>query len=118
MSLEQDLLKQRLQRIQEIEALGFRAYGQRFEFTHTLPQIRAEYDAKTAEELAEMIRQDLSKMSGCPKRGIEVTVYGLNPWNSMLKFGVEAGPVPNKQELLRFFHIISERLKRLYDIRD
>ena len=75
-------------------------------------------EEKTAEELAEMIRQDLGKMSGCPQRGIEVTVYGLNPWNSMLKFGVEAGPLPNKQELLSFFHIISERLKRLYDIRD
>jgi hypothetical protein len=75
-------------------------------------------EKKTAEELAEMIRQDLSKMSGCPKRGIEVTVYGLSPWNAMLMFGVEAGPVPNKQELLGFFDIITERLKRLYDIRD
>jgi len=56
LSLEQDLLKQRLQRIQEIEALGFRAYGQRFEFTHTLAQIRAEYDAKTAEDLVSPIQ--------------------------------------------------------------
>ncbi len=55
MSLEQDLLKQRLQRIQEIEALGFRAYGQRFEFTHTIPQILAEHGAKTAEDLASPI---------------------------------------------------------------
>jgi len=75
-------------------------------------------EEKTAEELAEMIRQDLGKMSGCPERGIEVTVYGLNPWNSMLKFGVEAGPLPNKQELLGFFDIITKRLKRLYDITD
>ena len=51
MSLEDDLLKQRLTRIREIEALGFRAYGQRFEFTHTIPEILAEYGAKTAEEL-------------------------------------------------------------------
>lgn len=56
MSLEQDLLKQRLQRIQEIEALGFRAYGQRFEFTHTVPQILAEHGAKTADELASPIQ--------------------------------------------------------------
>ena len=55
MSLEQDLLKQRLQRIQEIEALGFRAYGQRFEFTHTIPQILAEHGAKSAEDLASPI---------------------------------------------------------------
>ena len=33
-------------------------------------------EKKTAEELAEMIRQDLSKMSGCPERGIEVTPWG------------------------------------------
>ena len=83
-----------------------------------LPPAAPVKEEKTAEELAEMIRQDLSEMSGCPQRGIEVTVYGLDPWNSMLKFGAEAGPVPNKQELLSFFHIISERLKRLYDIRD
>jgi lysyl-tRNA synthetase class 2 len=37
MSLEDDLLKQRLERIREIEALGHRAYGQRFDFTHTVP---------------------------------------------------------------------------------
>ena len=65
-----------------------------------------------------MIREDLSKMSGCPKRGVEVTVYGLSPWNAMLRFGVQAGTVPNKQELLGFFDVITERLKRLYDIRD
>ncbi len=52
MSLEDDLLEQRLRRIREIEALGFRAYGQRFDFTHTVPGIVAEYSAKTAEELA------------------------------------------------------------------
>jgi lysyl-tRNA synthetase, class II len=51
LSLEDDLLEQRLHRIREIEALGFRAYGQRFEFTHTIPQIVADYSSKTAEEL-------------------------------------------------------------------
>ena len=52
MSLEDELLEQRLERIREIEALGFRPYGQRFEFSHTIPAILAEYAAKTAEELA------------------------------------------------------------------
>jgi lysyl-tRNA synthetase, class II len=52
LSLEQDPLRQRLLRIQEIEALGFHPYGQRFEFTHTIPQILAEQGQKTAEELA------------------------------------------------------------------
>jgi lysyl-tRNA synthetase class 2 len=51
LSLEDDLLEQRLRRIREIEALGFRGYGQRFEFTHTIPDILTGYSAKTAEEL-------------------------------------------------------------------
>jgi len=73
-------------------------------------------EKKTAEELAVMIREDLGKMDGCPTRGVIVTVYGLNPWNAMLTFGVAAGPVPNKAELDGFFEIIIERLKRLYDV--
>ncbi|HTS77208.1 MAG TPA: lysine--tRNA ligase [Bryobacteraceae bacterium] len=52
MSLEDDLLSQRLRRVREIEALGFRPYGQRFDFTHTIPGILSEYGSKTADELA------------------------------------------------------------------
>ena len=63
-----------------------------------------------------MIHQDLSQLEDCPKQGVKVTVYGLNPWNSMLTFGVDAGPVPNKTDLQRFCDIITERLKRLYDV--
>jgi hypothetical protein len=73
-------------------------------------------EKKTAEELAAMIRQDLSKVDGCPERGVSVTVYGLSPWNSLLAFGVDAGPVPNKADLQNFCDIITERLKRLYDV--
>jgi len=72
-------------------------------------------EKKTAEELAAMIHEDLSKMDGCPKDGVMVTVYG-NPWNAMVRFGVAAGPVRNKAELQRFFDVITERLQRLYDV--
>jgi len=51
LSLEDDLLAQRIQRISEIEALGFHPYGERFDFTHTIPGILAAENAKTAEEL-------------------------------------------------------------------
>ena len=51
MSLEDELYSQRLNRIKEIEALGFQPYGHRFDFTQTIPQIRATYESKTAEEL-------------------------------------------------------------------
>jgi hypothetical protein len=50
------------------------------------------------------------------KRGVNVTVYGLNPWNSLLTFGVDAGPVPNNTDLQSFCEIITERLRRLYDV--
>jgi hypothetical protein len=71
-------------------------------------------EMKTTEELASMILDDLSQIEGCPKRGVRVTVYGSNPWNSWLSFGSEAGPVPNKVDLQGFCDIITERLKRLY----
>jgi hypothetical protein len=41
-----------------------------------------------------------------------------NPWNSLLTFGVDAGPVRNKVELQGYHDIITDRLKRLYDVRD
>jgi lysyl-tRNA synthetase class 2 len=56
LSLEDDLLKQRLARIREIEALGERPYGRRFDFTHTVPEILAAYGPKTAEELVPEVR--------------------------------------------------------------
>ena len=51
MSLEDDLYRQRLEKTREIEALGFRSYGHRFDFTHTIPQILAAYRDSTPEQL-------------------------------------------------------------------
>jgi hypothetical protein len=72
-------------------------------------------ETKTAEELERMILEDLRNVDGCPERGVSVTVYGI-PWNAMLTFGAEAGPVRNKAELKNFLEIITERLRRLYNI--
>ncbi len=74
-------------------------------------------EKKAAEELAAMILHDLSVIEGCPPRGVTVTVYGLNPWNALLTFGVAAGPVPNRADLNAFFDVITDRLKRLYNIK-
>jgi lysyl-tRNA synthetase class 2 len=52
LSLEDELLRQRQERLAQIRQLGFEPYGHAFEFTHTIPQILAEYSSKTAEELA------------------------------------------------------------------
>ncbi len=53
MSLEDRLFAQRLGRVAEIEELGYRPYGHRFDATHTLAEIRAQYSEKSAEELDE-----------------------------------------------------------------
>ncbi len=106
------------------EAIAFHEGAQEDGGTSTLNQLAQHHLApasavkqkKTTEELAAMIHQDLSQLEECPKQGVKVTVYGLNPWNSLLTFGVDAGPVPNKADLQRFCDIITERLKRLYDV--
>jgi hypothetical protein len=76
---------------------------------------KPEKQIRTAEELAAMILADLRRVDGCPKAGVNVTVYGF-PWNAMLMFGVAASPLRNKEELKGFFEIIVERLQRLYDV--
>ena len=47
------MYSQRIQRIAEIEALGFKPYGHRFDFTHTIPQILAQYRDMPAEQLVD-----------------------------------------------------------------
>jgi hypothetical protein len=73
-------------------------------------------ERKTAHDLADMIRRDLSGVVGCPTNGVNVTVYGLNPWNALLMFDASAGAVPNSKEVRRLFDVITDRLKRLYYI--
>lgn len=51
MSLEFDLLAQRLEKGRQIRALGFEPYGRRFDFTHTLGEIRRRFGASSAEHL-------------------------------------------------------------------
>jgi len=60
LSLEDDLLKQRLDRVREIEALGFRPYGHRYEATHTIPDVLAQFGSKIAEELVPPVNVRIS----------------------------------------------------------
>ena len=48
---ERNLFELRRQKLAEIEKLGQAAYPNQFRFSHTMAQIRAEYDAATGEEL-------------------------------------------------------------------
>jgi len=67
-SLADELLRQRLQRTKEIEALGFRPYGRRFDFTHTVPQILDGFGNKTAEDLAQRVHVRVCGRLGVVRR--------------------------------------------------
>jgi lysyl-tRNA synthetase, class II len=51
LAFDENVYELRRQKLKQIEALGQTAYRSKYEFTHTIPQILAEYSAKTAEEL-------------------------------------------------------------------
>ena len=51
MSLEHELIKSRTQRAADIEALGYKAYGERFDSFSTIPETVASHSSKTTEEL-------------------------------------------------------------------
>jgi len=51
LGLDDEIYKLRREKLKQIEALGQPAYRNKYEFTHTVEQILANYTAKTAEEL-------------------------------------------------------------------
>jgi lysyl-tRNA synthetase class 2 len=51
LALDENIYKLRREKLQQIEALGQRVYPTKYEFTHTIPAILAEYSPKSAEEL-------------------------------------------------------------------
>src|SRR5437764_762938 len=51
MSLEQKIYDLRREKLQQIEALGQSSYPYKFEFTHLIPQILADYSDKQTPEL-------------------------------------------------------------------
>ena len=51
MALDDKIYELRRDKLRQIEALGQEAYPRKYEFTHTVPQILADYGQKTAEEL-------------------------------------------------------------------
>jgi lysyl-tRNA synthetase, class II len=51
LALDENIYELRRQKLQQIEALGQEAYPRRYEFTHTVPDILAQFSSKTAEEL-------------------------------------------------------------------
>jgi lysyl-tRNA synthetase class 2 len=51
LALDDQIYKIRRDKLKEIEALGQESYPRKYDFTHTIPQVLAEYSSKTADEL-------------------------------------------------------------------
>jgi lysyl-tRNA synthetase class 2 len=51
LSLDESIYEIRREKLKKIEALGHPAYPRKFNYSHTVPQILAEYSGQTAEEL-------------------------------------------------------------------
>ncbi len=51
MAFDEDIYELRREKLKQIEALGQAAYRNKYQFTHTIPQILADYSDKTAEQL-------------------------------------------------------------------
>jgi lysyl-tRNA synthetase class 2 len=51
LAFDENIYELRRQKLKQIEALGQAAYRNKYEFTHTIPQILVEYSDKTAEQL-------------------------------------------------------------------
>jgi lysyl-tRNA synthetase class 2 len=51
LAFDENVYELRRQKLKQIEAVGQTAYRSKYEFTHTIPQILADYSDKTAEQL-------------------------------------------------------------------
>jgi lysyl-tRNA synthetase class 2 len=51
LALDEKIYELRREKLKQIEALGQQAYPRKFDFSHTIPQILADYSDKTAEQL-------------------------------------------------------------------
>jgi hypothetical protein len=71
---------------------------------------------KTAAELAELIEADLAQHPHCPRKGLQVTVYGSTLWRAMLMITPAAGPLRNPQEWRDLTEELAERLRKRYDL--
>jgi hypothetical protein len=71
---------------------------------------------RTAAELAELIEADLARHPHCPRKGLQVTVYGSTLWRAMLTITPAAGPLRNPQEWRDLTEELAERLRKRYDL--
>jgi hypothetical protein len=83
------------------------------------PQLSIESTRRVSRgEMAEMILRALSARSDCPKHGLEVTVYGVRPWNAMLRITPAAGPIRNAELWRERVREMLPRLREQYQLSD
>lgn len=74
---------------------------------------------RTSGEMADIILRALQAIDGCPKRGFEITVYGSNPWNAMLRITPAAGLTPVAAPLWRErIRVLVPLLREQYEVMD
>jgi hypothetical protein len=73
---------------------------------------------RTPDELANLILTTLQENDDYPGQGLLVTVYGSNPWGTMLTIRPEAGPRIDRAVWLSRAQDITARLRDEFDIVD
>lgn len=96
MALEDDLLRQRYERIAQIAGLGFRPYGQAFAFSHTIPQILSEYGGKSAEELGESVKVRIAGRIQTVRRMGKAGFAHIQQNGERLQIYIKKGAIPDK----------------------
>jgi len=111
LSLEDELYQQRIARIGQIEALGFRAYGHRLDATHTIPQILAEFGEKTAEQLEPRVQVRIAGRIATIRKMGKAGFAHLSQNGERLQVYVRKDSVPEKDfalyELLEIGDIVA-----------
>jgi lysyl-tRNA synthetase class 2 len=96
LSLEDELFEQRAARIREIEALGYRPFGQRFDFTYTIPEVLRDFGGRTAEELVPEVRARIAGRIQTVRRMGKAGFMHIQQNGSRLQLYVRQDAVPER----------------------
>ncbi|MDB5619907.1 hypothetical protein [Tardiphaga sp.] len=67
-------------------------------------------------KMAEIILRALRSIEGCPRQGLEVTVYGERPWNAMLRITPAAGKLPDAPVWRERVRAMAQVLRGQYEV--
>jgi hypothetical protein len=83
------------------------------------PQLSIESTHRVSRaEMADIILRALMAVADCPKRGLEVTVYGVRPWNAMLRITPAAQPIKDPEPWRARIREMIPRLRDQYELVD